>query len=135
MSSIEPRSADEPLATTPPEPSDTDAGATSGPTSDSLNEDALSRSTPSKHTRISGYWTAVTVGLVVLMVLMIFILENGQRAEVTFFGAQTHLPQGVALLLAAVIGGLIVGLVGAARILPLRSQATRVSRETSRRRR
>ena len=82
-----------------------------------------SRKPPFTHTRASGYWAAVVVGLLLLVVLLIFILENGQRAKVSFFGAHTHLPQGVALLFAAVIGGLFVVLAGAARILQLRSRA------------
>lgn len=78
---------------------------------------------PFTHTRASGYWAAVVIGLLVLLVLLVFILENGQSARVSFFGAHGHLPQGVALLLAAVIGGLFVVLAGAARILQLRSRA------------
>ncbi|MFZ0059449.1 MAG: hypothetical protein WAL35_05320 [Acidimicrobiales bacterium] len=79
-------------------------------------------STPSPfaHTRTSGYWASVVVGLLVLLVLLVFILENGQTARVAFFGVHGHLPQGVALLFAAVVGGLFVVLVGAARILQLR---------------
>jgi uncharacterized integral membrane protein len=50
---------------------------------------------PFTHTRASGYWAAVVVGLLVLVVLIIFILENGQRADVSFLGAHTHLPEGV----------------------------------------
>jgi uncharacterized integral membrane protein len=46
---------------------------------------------------------------------LIFMLENGQRAEVSFFGAHGHLPMGVALLLAAVFGALP----GTARIVQL----------------
>jgi len=75
---------------------------------------------PLAHTRTSGYWAAVAVGLLVLLVLLVFILENGQTAKVSFFGLHGHLPQGVALLLAAVIGGLFVVLAGTARILQLR---------------
>src|SRR5713226_2312657 len=71
----------------------------------------------STHTRLSGYWTAIVVGLVVLLV---FILENSQKVKVSFFGAHARLDEGVALLLAAVIGGLVVVLAGAARILQLR---------------
>jgi uncharacterized integral membrane protein len=78
---------------------------------------------PFTHTRASGYWAAVVIGLLVLLVLLVFILENGQSARVSFFGAHGHLPEGVALLLAAVIGGLFVVLAGAARILQLRSRA------------
>jgi uncharacterized integral membrane protein len=82
-----------------------------------------SQTPPYTHTRASGFWAAVVVGLLVLLVLVIFILENGQRASVSFFGAHGHLPEGVALLLAAVIGGLFVVLAGAARILQLRKRA------------
>ena len=77
----------------------------------------------SGHTRASGLWAAVVVGLLVLLVLVIFILENGQRASISFMGAHGHLPEGVALLLAAVIGGLFVVLAGVARILQLRLRA------------
>ena len=75
---------------------------------------------PLAHTRTSGYWASVVVGLLVLLVLLVFILENGQTAKVSFFGVHGHLPQGVALLFAAVVGGLFVVLAGAARILQLR---------------
>ncbi|MBQ0894866.1 DUF1049 domain-containing protein [Micromonospora sp. U56] len=46
--------------------------------------------------------------------------QNGQRAEVSFLGAHGHLPMGVALLLAAVFGILLVALPGTARIVQLR---------------
>lgn len=84
-----------------------------------------SQAPPFTHTRLSGYWAAIVASLVVLVVLIIFILENGQRAKVSFFGAHGHLPEGVALLLAAVIGGLVVAVAGIARILQLRSRARR----------
>jgi hypothetical protein len=56
----------------------------------------------------------------VLLLLLIFVLENGQRVEVSFFGAHGRLPLGVALLLAAVFGVLLVALPGTARIVQLR---------------
>ncbi|MGA3353798.1 MAG: lipopolysaccharide assembly protein LapA domain-containing protein [Acidimicrobiales bacterium] len=83
---------------------------------------------PFTHTRASGFWAAVVVGLLVLVLLIIFILENGQRASVSFFGAHGHLPEGVALLLAAVIGGLFVVAAAVARILELRRRAARQHR-------
>ena len=83
-------------------------------------EPGKSKPSPLAPTRTSGYWASVVVGLLVLLVLLVFILENGQTAKVAFFGVHGHLPQGVALLLAAVIGGLFVVLAGAARILQLR---------------
>jgi uncharacterized integral membrane protein len=57
---------------------------------------------------------------VVLLLLLIFVLDKGQPAEVSYFGAHGHLPMGVALLLAAVFGILLVALPGSARIVQLR---------------
>jgi uncharacterized integral membrane protein len=70
--------------------------------------------------RMGGLWVAAVVFALVLLLLLIFVLENGQRAEVSFFGARGHLPMGVALLLAAVFGVLLVALPGTARIVQLR---------------
>jgi lipopolysaccharide assembly protein A len=78
-----------------------------------------------KHTRISGAWTAAVLFALVLLLLLIFILENGQKVKVTFFGATGHLPLGVALLLAAVLGILLVVVPGTARIVQLRITARR----------
>jgi uncharacterized integral membrane protein len=72
--------------------------------------------------RVGELWIAAVAFAAILLVLLIFVLENGQRAEVSFFGAHGHLPMGVALLLAAVCGILLVALPGSARILQLRLQ-------------
>ena len=45
--------------------------------------------------------------------------------KVTYFGASGHLARGVALLLAAVAGALIVGIVGSARMFQVRKRAKR----------
>jgi uncharacterized integral membrane protein len=76
-------------------------------------------------TRAAGLWVASVLFAVVLLVLLIFILQNTQRAEISFFGAHTHPPVGVALLLAAVFGILLVALPGTARIVQLRILARR----------
>ena len=76
-------------------------------------------------TRTAGLWIASVLFAVVLLLLLIFILQNGQRAEISFFGAHAHLPVGVALLLAAVFGILLVALPGTARIVQLRVLARR----------
>ncbi len=78
-----------------------------------------------RRTRISGLWAAVACFAVVLLLLLIFILQNGRAVEVSYFGAHGHLPLGVALLLAAVSGVLLVVLAGAARIIQLRGTARR----------
>jgi uncharacterized integral membrane protein len=76
-------------------------------------------------TRLSGVWTALALFAVVLLLLLIFILQNSRSVEVSYLGAHGHLPLGVALLLAAVCGVLLVSLAGGARILELRATARR----------
>ena len=69
---------------------------------------------------MGGAWVALVVAAFVLLLLLIFILQNGQRSEVSFLVAHGNLPMGVALLLAAVFGVLLVALPGTARIVQLR---------------
>jgi putative membrane protein len=59
----------------------------------------------------------------VLIVLLVFILENTQSVKISYLGASGHVALGVALLLAAVGGALLVGLLGAARIAQVRRHA------------
>jgi len=70
-------------------------------------------------------WTGVIAGAVILLLLLIFILENTQSVTISFMGADGDVPLGVALLLAAVGGALVVGLVGIARVVQLRKRAKR----------
>ena len=78
-----------------------------------------------KRTRIGGVWLASGSFAVVLLLLLIFILENSKSVDVAYFGAHGHLPLGVALLLAAVLGILMVVIPGTARIIQLRLTARR----------
>lgn len=78
-----------------------------------------------RRTRIGGVWVAAALFALVLLLLLIFILENGQRMSISYFGAHGHLPAGVALLLAAVLGVLLVVIPGTARIVQLRITARR----------
>ena len=68
---------------------------------------------------------AVVVFAFVLLLLLIFILQNGQRSDVYFLGAHGRLPMGVALLLSAIVGVLLVTLPAAVRIVQLRLVARR----------
>src|SRR5712691_1872523 len=78
-----------------------------------------------RRTRIGGLWVSVGFFAVVLLLLLIFILQNGKTVNVSYLGAHGHLPLGVALLLSAVCGVLLVVLAGAARISQLRAVARR----------
>jgi len=86
-----------------------------------------------KRTRISGLWVSVGFFAVVLLLLLIFILQNGTKVDISYMGAHGHLPLGVALLLSAVCGVLLVVLAGAARISQLRTVARRHRRADAKR--
>jgi lipopolysaccharide assembly protein A len=78
-----------------------------------------------KRTRTGGVWIAAVLFALLLLLLLIFILENGHRVAISYLGAHGHLPLGVALLLAAVIGVLLVVIPGTGRIIQLRVVARR----------
>ena len=82
-----------------------------------------------RRTRLSGAWTAIVIGLVALVVILVFILQNQQSVEVTFLVFKGHLPLAVALLFALILGAVIVVAFGAARILQLRMVAGRARRK------
>jgi uncharacterized integral membrane protein len=107
MSSDPPVSPDQPLPTEPP-------------THDVAKPPSGS---PVMFTRAGAVWSALTVGFLILIVLLIFITQNTASAQFAFLGWRWSLPLGVAILLAAVCGGLITVLAGTARIYQLRRAA------------
>jgi uncharacterized integral membrane protein len=78
-------------------------------------------------TRTARAHNALIAGAIVLILLLVFILENTASVKITYFGVGFHMPLGVALLLAAIAGALIVGIVGTARIVQLRRSVRRRS--------
>jgi lipopolysaccharide assembly protein A len=78
-------------------------------------------------TRTSTAFSGFVAGAIVLILLLIFILENTQSVKISYFGASGHVALGVALLLAAVGGALLVGILGAARIAQVKRDAKRRS--------
>ena len=75
---------------------------------------------PSRVTRAAVIWSAVAVSLVVLVLLIIFFIQNQDMVAVKFLGWEGRLAQGVAFFIAAVGGGILVAIAGGARILQLR---------------
>ena len=82
-------------------------------------------------TRAGMVWAAVACALVVLILLIAFILQNQEYVQVKFFGLEGSVPLGMALFIAAVGGGVLVAIAGAARIIQLRLAAHRVRRQAS----
>jgi uncharacterized integral membrane protein len=78
-----------------------------------------------KFTRAAALWSSLIVGFLVLVVLLIFIAQNTESAQFAFLGWHWSLPLGVAILGAAVAGGLLTVAVGTLRIYQLRRAAKR----------
>jgi len=78
-----------------------------------------------KRTRISRTWVALALFVVVLVLLLLFILENSQKVDISYLGAHGHVPLGVALLLAAVLGIALVVIAWFGRGVRVRAAAHR----------
>ena len=85
-------------------------------------------------TRAGMIWAAVASALVVLVLLIIFILQNQELVQVKFFGLEGAVSLGMSLFIAAVGGGVLVAMAGAARIIQLRAAAHRRRVQTGRNR-
>jgi len=84
-------------------------------------------------TRAGGMWVATVASALLLVVMLIFIVQNSDSVTLRFLGWDGRLPLAVALLLAAVIGVLLVAVPGTVRIWQLRRAL--VANEQRRRRR
>jgi uncharacterized integral membrane protein len=81
---------------------------------------------PLRRSRTSSAWVAVvTLGLLLLL-LVIFIAQNTQDAEISFLGWHGHAPLAVSLLVATLVGILLAVVAGSLRILQLRRRVRRV---------
>ena len=109
MSSDHPGSPDKPSAKNPTVPM-----PTAGPPP---------KDPAAKFTRAGALWTSLIAGFLILILLLIYITQNMETMSFTFLGWHWSLPLGVAMLLAAIGGGLITMTVGTARILQLRRAA------------
>lgn len=84
-----------------------------------------------KHTRTGATWSGLVVGLVVLLVLLVFILQNLDSVTLELFAWEFTVPLGVTLLFAAIAGAVIMALVGGMRILQIRRAANRQRKLTA----
>ncbi|AZZ81936.1 lipopolysaccharide assembly protein LapA domain-containing protein [Gordonia alkanivorans] len=80
-----------------------------------------------EHTRTRATWFGVVIGAIILVLLLVFIVQNleSQRIELIFW--EVNLPLGVSLLIAAIAGALIVAIIGGLRMLQLRRALKRAA--------
>lgn len=84
---------------------------------------ALDRHTSLGHTKAAATWTGLVIGALVLVLLLVFILQNLDQVTLNVFVWEFSLPLGVSLLLAAIAGALIMALAGGVRIVQIRRVA------------
>ena len=65
---------------------------------------------------------AIGIGLIVAFLLLIFILQNDERQRVEFLWIDSTVSTGVAMLVAALLGGMVVVLFSLTRMVTRRSR-------------
>ncbi|TDC50935.1 DUF1049 domain-containing protein [Jiangella ureilytica] len=75
---------------------------------------------PAAPARVSAAWAGSCVAALILVILIAFMLQNTSRVDVAFLWLEGSVPLALALLIAGVGAGLVVAVVGAARITQLR---------------
>lgn len=74
----------------------------------------------------TGYtWTGLVIAALLGILVLIFILQNPDKADMQLLFWNFAIPLGVLVLLSAIIGALVMALVGGARIIQLRRAAKR----------
>ncbi|ROR65312.1 LapA family protein [Agrococcus jenensis] len=76
-----------------------------------------------------GTWIALILGTLILVLLLIFILQNNVPADFAYFGFAFNLPLGVAMLFAAIAGVLIAALLGSVRLFKLSRRVRKLEKE------
>lgn len=89
--------------------------------------DTLPRSSEAKvdRTRTAATWVGICVAVLMFVVLVVFMLQNTGSVSVSFLWLDGSLPLGLALLIAGVGVGILVSIVGTARIAQLRRRIPR----------
>ncbi len=78
-------------------------------------------------TKASKAWAATAFAVLLLLLTLVFVFQNGDNVEVRFLFMNGEVALGLALLLAAVLGGLVVLMFGLVRVTQLRRATKRSS--------
>ncbi|MEU4315022.1 lipopolysaccharide assembly protein LapA domain-containing protein [Nocardia sp. NPDC024068] len=73
-----------------------------------------------RRSRVGITWIALIVAALLGIVLLIFIIQNSESADVEMLFWSFSLPLGVTILLSVIAGALVMALVGGVRIIQLR---------------
>lgn len=70
--------------------------------------------------RVGNAWIALIIAAILGIILLIFIIQNSESANVEMLFWNFSLPLGVTILLSVIAGALVMALVGGVRIMQLR---------------
>ncbi|CAL8898827.1 LapA family protein [Kocuria varians] len=87
---------------------------------------------PAKRGVSGTVWAALILGVIVLILLLVFIIQNNVSAHFEYLAWQFNLPLGVAMLFSAIAGALIMALVGSVRIFTLGHRMRKLEKERQR---
>ncbi len=73
-------------------------------------------------------WAALVVGVVLVVFMLVFILQNNAPAQFTLLAWSFTMSMGVAMLFAAVAGALVTAMVGTVRMMVLGRNVRRLER-------
>lgn len=76
----------------------------------------------------AGMWISLILGAAIVVLLLIFIVQNNVPANFEYFGWQFELPLGVAMLFAAIGGIFIAGIIGSVRIYVLSRKLKKINK-------
>lgn len=93
------------------------------------NESLEAGHDPRRQSRPTRAWLSLVGSGLVLVLLIIFIVQNTQRVKVSFLGWNWHAPLAVALLVSAAAAIIVTAIAGTLRVVRRRR---RVRRDTKR---
>ena len=73
-------------------------------------------------------WVTLVIGAVLLILLLVFVLQNQNSIDISFIAWEFSMPSGVLILLAAIVGALVMAMVAAMRIFQLRHRARKANK-------
>lgn len=104
-----------------------------------VEPEKLSEPTPARQeapvgatkTIAGGTWVALIVGALLLIALLVFILQNQASVELNIITWTFEIPAGIAYLLCAIAGALIMAMVGGVRMFEYRRKIKKMKKALS----
>ena len=110
---------------------DLDRDHREAPTARDPHDPAL-EAEPRSGGKTAAVWLSLILGAIVLILLLIFVIQNNVTATFQYFNAEFDLPLGVAMLLAAIAGALVMALVGSVRMIQMGLTIRKLRRQQER---